>query len=117
MKHSPFRGFFAAAVLCTTILVVGRQAIPAHAAGVVGTGTPASCTEAALNAALVGGGAVTFNCGPNLHSITLSSQKSIAANTTIDGSGKIALSAHGSRHFVVNAGATLALTSMTLRDG
>ena len=117
MRRSSFRTLFAAAVLCATMSVVGMQATPAHAAGVVGTGTPASCTDAALSAALAGGGAVTFNCGPSLHSITLSSQKSIAANTTIDGSGKIALSAHGSRHFLVNAGATLALTSMTLRDG
>ena len=117
MRQSSFRTLFAAAVLCATMSVVGMQATPAHAAGVVGTGAPASCTEAALIAALAGGGAVTFNCGPNLHTITLSSQKSIAANTTIDGSGKIALSAHGSRHFLVNAGATLALTSMTLRDG
>ncbi len=99
------------------IFVLGTQVIPAHAAGVVGTGTPASCTEAALNVALTGGGAVTFNCGANPHTITLSSQKSIAANTTMDGGSKVVLSAHGSRHFVVNAGATLALTSMTLRDG
>jgi hypothetical protein len=31
--------------------------------GVVGEGTPASCTEDALNAALNDGGGVPFNCG------------------------------------------------------
>ena len=86
----------------------GDAGLPTHTAGVVGTGTPASCTEATLNAALAGGGAVTFNCGPNPHTITLSAQKSIAANTALDGGGKVVLSAHGSRHFLVNAGATLA---------
>jgi hypothetical protein len=30
---------------------------------VVGTGTPASCTEAALRAAVANGGVITFNCG------------------------------------------------------
>jgi hypothetical protein len=38
-------------------------ASPVHAGGVVGDGTPASCTEAALTTALTGGGTVTFNCG------------------------------------------------------
>ena len=33
------------------------------AAGVVGDGTPESCTEAALDTTLAGGGTVTFNCG------------------------------------------------------
>jgi hypothetical protein len=35
----------------------------ACAAGMVGTGTAESCTDAALDAALVGGGLVTFDCG------------------------------------------------------
>ncbi len=34
-----------------------------QAAGVVGTGTPGSCTQTALTTALTGGGTVTFNCG------------------------------------------------------
>ena len=79
MRQSSFRAFFVVAVLCATVAVVGGQAAPAHAAGVVGTGTPASCTDAALSAALVGGGAVTFNCGPNPHTITLNAQKTIAS--------------------------------------
>lgn len=98
-------------------LIAWWSHLTAQAAGVVGTGTPESCTEAALSAALAGGGTITFNCGPNLHTITLSSQKTISANTTLDGAGLVALSAHGSRHFVVNAGATLNVTSLILRDG
>jgi hypothetical protein len=46
---------------------------PAWAAGVVGNGTPASCTDAALNTALTGGGLVTFNCGASPVTITATS--------------------------------------------
>lgn len=59
---------------------------PVLAAGTVGNGTPGSCTETALNTALAGGGNVYFNCGANPVTITLTSEKVIAANTTIDGS-------------------------------
>ena len=37
MRQNPYRTLFAAAVLCATIFIIGRQAIPALAAGVVGT--------------------------------------------------------------------------------
>jgi len=58
-----------------TLLVALRLALPhaATAAGVVGTGTPESCTEAALDAALAGGGLVRFNCGVEPVPITLTS--------------------------------------------
>ena len=58
---------------------------PALAAGVVGDGSPASCTEAAFDAKLAGGGLVTFNCGPGITTINLTSEKVIANNTQIDG--------------------------------
>ena len=88
-------------------------------AGVVGDGTQASCTDAAFTAALVGGGAISFSCGTAPHQIILVNAKTIAAgvNTTIDGGGLITLSAHGSRHFVVQAGATLALKNISLANG
>jgi hypothetical protein len=35
-------------------------------AEVVGDGTASSCNEPALDAALNGGGNVTFNCGPSI---------------------------------------------------
>ncbi|MFB8788406.1 MAG: hypothetical protein U7123_06030 [Potamolinea sp.] len=57
----------------------------ASAGGIVGNGTAASCTEAALNTALNGGGNVYFNCGTNPVTITVTSQKVISANTTLDG--------------------------------
>ncbi len=59
--------------------------------GTVGSGTPGSCTEAALDSALADGGNVTFNCGGN-HTLIVTSQKTITANTVINGGGNITLS-------------------------
>jgi len=59
---------------------------------VVGTGTPASCTEAALDAAVAAGGIVTFDCGPSPTTLTVTSEVPITVNTTIDGGKLITLS-------------------------
>ncbi len=64
----------------------------AEAAGIVGNGTAASCTETALNTALNSGGVVTFNCGSAPVTITFSTEKVIATNTTIDGGNLISFS-------------------------
>src|SRR5437016_5149624 len=85
-----------------------RQALES---AVVGTGSPASCTNAALTAALVTGGSVTFNCGPSPITITVASSGTIAANTSIDGGNLITLS--GSV-LTVNAGVTLAVANLTM---
>jgi hypothetical protein len=68
-----------------------------EAAGVVGTGSPASCTEAALRAALAGGGSVSFDCGAAPHTIVLADSIRFTDGTTtsIDGGGRIALSGGG----------------------
>lgn len=42
-------------------------------AGVVGSGTPSSCTEAALQAQVPAGGTVTFNCGAGPQTIAFTS--------------------------------------------
>src|ERR1019366_3500146 len=83
----------------------------ALAAGVVGTGTAPSCTDAALNGALAGGGLVTFNCGGGAVTIDISpgaggtGAKTISADTTIDGGGLITVSGgHSVRVFSVNGG-------------
>lgn len=92
---------------------------PVHAAGVVGAGTPASCTESALNTALAGGGLVTFNCGAAPHTITLTGNKDIALNTTIDGGNLITLSGGGTtRLFTVKrvGNPRLTLRNLTVRD-
>ena len=91
-----------------------------QAAGVVGNGTPGSCTEAALNAALVGGGAVTFNCGASPVVIPITAQKVIAAGTTVDGGSAdlVILDAGGAtRHFTTNQNIPLTVRNLTLRNG
>jgi hypothetical protein len=62
---------------------------------VVGDGTAASCTEAALRAAVANGGIVTFACGADPVTITLSAEVPVAKDTTLDGAGKITLSGGG----------------------
>jgi hypothetical protein len=91
---------------------------PVNAGGVVGDGTPQSCTEAALDAALAGGGLVTFNCGANPYTLTVTAQKVIAANTTMDGGGLIVLSGGGTtRVFSVSVGIGLTLTNLFVSNG
>ncbi len=70
---------------------------------VVGNGSPASCTEGALNNALAAGGTVTFNCGPTPVRIPLSSTKSISRNTVIDGGNLVTLDGGGRvRQLLIN---------------
>ncbi|VAW32475.1 hypothetical protein MNBD_CHLOROFLEXI01-3291 [hydrothermal vent metagenome] len=107
-------GILLVLLLIATMLLAAKTA---KGAGVVGSGTPASCTETALDAALSGGGSVSFNCGGS-HTITLTSEKTITSSTTLDGGGQITLSGSGStRLFNLQNGATLALQNITLQDG
>ena len=86
---------------------------------IVGTGTSASCTEAALNACLPGGGGfdgtVTFACG-GAATITVTSTKIISADTTIDGGSVVTISGGGTVmvFIVAGAGVTLALDNRGL---
>jgi predicted outer membrane repeat protein len=87
---------------------------PARAGGVVGNGAPASCTEAALDAALADGGTVTFNCG-GPKTILVLNMKTIAQATIIDGGGVITLTGGlATRLFWVNATASLMMSDITL---
>ena len=97
-----------------TILVLVALAVPAspaHAGGIVSI-----CDEAHLLAALAGGGTVTFSCSGT---ITLTAEITIAANTTIDGSGQtVTISGnHAVRVFTVNSGVTLNLNELTVANG
>lgn len=86
----------------------------ARASGVVGDGTPASCTEAALTAALAGGGTITFNCG-GPKTILVTSEKSITQDTVIQGGGVITITGGlTTRLFRVFAPASLTLNDITL---
>jgi len=59
---------------------------------VVGDGTPASCTEAALAAAIADGGKITFACGDAPATIVLTAQLKITSDVVLDGGGKVTLS-------------------------
>ena len=81
----------------------GTDAIPAgagledtsHPDHVIGTGTPASCTSAALVAAVKAGGIITFECGSAPVTIQMTATAQIynnaASKTVIDGGGLVTL--------------------------
>jgi hypothetical protein len=90
---------------------------------VVGTGTAASCTEAALDAALAVGGVVTFDCGVAPHTITVTTGKRIDRDTVLDGGGLITLSGGDATRILTlsapldSASPHLTLQRLTLRAG
>jgi predicted outer membrane repeat protein len=83
----------------------------ARAGGVVST-----CDEVHLNSALAGGGSVTFSCSGT---ITLTSAITIAANTSIDGTGQtVAVSGGGAvQVFLVNSGVNFSVNNLTIENG
>lgn len=90
---------------------------------VVGSGTPASCTATSYNAALslvvndVQGGVLTFNCGPNPHTININGARTLQNFVVIDGGGRITLDAlDASRFFVVNQDGPDGQTLVTLQN-
>jgi len=91
-------------------------ALPAQAA--VGSGTPASCTEAALDLALAGGGAVSFDCGGGPVTIPITSTKVLWQSTHLDGGGLVTLQGDGNvRLFDLSGAANYTMANLTLRDG
>jgi hypothetical protein len=85
----------------------GRCPIPAEAqledvsspTTVVGTGAPESCTGDAFIAAVAAGGVITFNCGPDPVTITLTKPAKVfndkGPKIVIDGGDKVNLSGGG----------------------
>ncbi len=75
-----------------------------HPTRVIGTGTAASCTSAAVVNAVALGGIITFACGPDPITITLAATAKIVNNTgpdvVIDGGGKVTLSGGGQRRIL-----------------
>ena len=104
-------------LLAGALVAVARPAT-VNASGVVGDGTSASCTEAALDAVLDGGGAVSFNCGDAPVTIRLTSTIIVEADTSIDGGGRVTLSGNRARRVLqVNQDVTLDLDDITIADG
>jgi hypothetical protein len=103
-------------------LVVAR-ARPVQAAGVVGDGTPGSCTGTALETVInAGSGDVSFNCGPDPIVITITHNGGFNISSgrynTIDGGNLVTLTGTGAnRLFDVRVNAALTLTNIILTDG
>lgn len=113
-------------LLLVAMLALGRDLPPTvfgGGGGTVGTGDPASCTDAALTGALAAGGMVTFNCGILPLTIAVTSEKVITMNTnlvgpTTMGTSRITLSGGGAnRLFRVDGSGLLELNNLILTDG
>jgi hypothetical protein len=112
---------------CTSALPAGAQpADVSRPTTVIGTGTAASCTFSALNAAVTRGGVITFNCGSAAVTIPVTATMRLptGADTVIDGGNRVTLDGqnavqilrfdHGD--FMVN-NARLTLQHLTLING
>lgn len=119
MMHARIR--FVVFLLALVLLAsgLGWAPLPASAAGVVGSGTPGSCTDAAFDAALTGGGLVTFNCGAAPFVLAVNTHViQTGDTTTVDGGGRITLDGGDTlQHFYVLQGANLTLRRIVLANG
>lgn len=109
-KDSQFKFAVWVGALFLAIIGLGAQASSVQAAGVIST-----CSEAAFNTALSGGGDVIFTCSGT---INITTQKIIAANTVINATGQNVILDGGSTYsiFTVNAGVSLTLRNLTIQN-
>ncbi len=87
----------------------------------IGDGTPASCTSAAINTALVTSGTsnIVFNCGISPITITLSGPHTISTAISINGGNAVTLRRQNDglgNLFNVASGGHLTLSQLTLQD-
>lgn len=66
----------------------------------VGTGTPASCTAAALQAAADVGGIIVFNCGPDATTITVDAPIMFTKETVLDGGSLVSMSGNNNNRIL-----------------
>ena len=89
----------------------GNAAVPAdgqavdvgHPNRVVGDGSAASCTSAAVVAAVAAGGVITFSCGPAPVTITMAATAKVrntVSQVVLDGGGLVTLSGGGKRRIL-----------------
>lgn len=76
---------------------IRRAVSTAHPDHVIGHGAPAGCTSAAVVRAVAEGGIITFDCGPNPVTITMTATAKIVhgRRIVVDGGGKVTLSGGG----------------------
>ena len=90
----------------------GHAAVPAEARAVdtrhpdhvIGSGTPAGCTSAAVVRAVAAGGVITFNCGPAPVTISMTATAMVrnahGPRIVLDGGGRVTLSGGGKRRIL-----------------
>jgi hypothetical protein len=74
-----------------------------HPSHVVGTGSPASCTSAAVVRDVAAGGTITFNCGPKPVTIVMTATAKVIKTrhqVVLDGGGLVTLSGAGKRRIL-----------------
>jgi hypothetical protein len=81
-----------------------RAVDTSHPDHVIGDGTAASCTSAAVVETVAQGGVITFDCGPDPVTITLTATPKIRNDTgpeiVLDGGGRVTLSGGGERRIL-----------------
>jgi hypothetical protein len=91
-----------------SVPAAGQAVDTSHPDHVIGSGTPASCTPAAVVAAVAAGGVITFSCGANPVTITMTAAATVASTShqvVLDGGGKVTLSGGGNTQILsMNAG-------------
>jgi hypothetical protein len=91
-----------------TVPLAGQAVGTSHPDHVIGDGTPASCTPAAVVAAVAAGGVITFSCGPAPVTITMTATATVPTTShlvVLDGGGKVTLSGGGNTEILsMNAG-------------
>jgi hypothetical protein len=81
----------------------GRLVDTGHPNQVIGNGTPAACTSAAVVRAVAAGGIITFNCGPKPVTIVMAATATVIKTrptVVLDGGGLITLSGGGKRRIL-----------------
>jgi Chlamydia polymorphic membrane protein (Chlamydia_PMP) repeat len=100
---APAAPALAAGVRTAPVPASGRPVDTSHPTHVVGHGTPASCTSAAVISAIRAGGVIRFSCGANPVTIRMKATANVrntSARGVLDGGGLITLSG-GDRHRIL----------------
>jgi predicted outer membrane repeat protein len=93
----------AQSVVSVPVPAAGRLVNTSHPTHVVGHGTAASCSSAAVVAAVKLGGVITFSCGPNPVTIRMNvtaKVKNTSPRVVLDGGGLVTLSGEGRRRIL-----------------
>ena len=86
-----------------TIPAAGRAVGTGKPTHKIGNGTPAGCTSAAVVKAVAAGGIITFDCGPDPVTITMTATAKVhntSSQVVLDGGGRVTLSGGGKRRIL-----------------